>query len=75
MATEEQQQQAIVHALKAADEVAAALQAHLVEEHGADPNPAAGPDSSSNSMTLLRHARARMADGLRVIEADDARLS
>jgi hypothetical protein len=26
-------------------------------------------------MTLLRHARARMADGLRVIEADDARLS
>ena len=29
---------AIYHALKAADEVAAALQAHLIEEHGADPD-------------------------------------
>jgi hypothetical protein len=75
MATEEQQQQAIVHALKAADEVAAALQAHLVEAHGADPNPAASPGSSSDSIKLLRHARARMADGLRIIEAEDARLS
>jgi hypothetical protein len=28
---------AIYHALKAADEVAAALQTHLIEEHGADP--------------------------------------
>lgn len=72
MTAEEQQQQAIVQALKAADEVAAALQAHLVEEHGADPNPAAHPDSSADSMTLLRHARERLGDGLRSIEASDA---
>jgi hypothetical protein len=32
---------AIYHALKAADEVAAALQTHLIEEHGADPERAA----------------------------------
>ena len=37
MTAEEQQQQAILQALKAADEIAAALQAHLVEEHGANP--------------------------------------
>ena len=32
---------AIYHALKAADEIAAALQTHLIEEHGADPERAA----------------------------------
>ncbi|HWG16180.1 MAG TPA: hypothetical protein VG268_23170 [Streptosporangiaceae bacterium] len=69
MADDEQQEQAIYQALKAADEVAAALQAHLVEEHGADPNPAAHPDASSDSITLLRHARERLGDGLRTIEA------
>jgi hypothetical protein len=69
MAAEHQQEQAIVEALKAIDEVAAALQAHLVEEHGADPNPAAHPDASSDSITLLRHARERLSDGLRGIQA------
>jgi hypothetical protein len=60
---------AIVQALKAADEVAAALQAHLVEEHRADPDSAAsGP--AANSMKLLRHARERLGQGLRAVEAD-----
>ena len=45
------------HALKAADEVAAALQAHLVEEHGADPDRAAAQYSSTNSLKLLRQAK------------------
>ena len=72
MAAEHQQEQAIFEALKAIDEVAAALQAHLVEEHGADPNPAARTNSSADSMTLLRHARERLGDGLRSIEADDS---
>jgi hypothetical protein len=72
MAAEHQQEQAILEALKAIDEVAAALQAHLVEEHGADPNPAAHPDASADSITLLRHARERLSDGLRSIRADGA---
>jgi hypothetical protein len=71
MAAEHQQEQAILEALKAIDEVAAALQAHLVEEHGADPNPAAHPDTSSDSITLLRHAQERLSDGLRCIRAGD----
>jgi hypothetical protein len=70
MTAEHQQEQAILEALKAIDEVAAALQAHLVEEHGADPNPAAHPDASSDSIKLLRHARERLSDGLRGIRAD-----
>jgi hypothetical protein len=61
---------AIYHALKAADEVAAALQAHLVEEHGADPDRAAAQDSSTNSPKLLRQARERLGEGLRAVEAD-----
>ena len=36
---------AIYQALKAADEVAAALQAHLIEEHGADPDRAAAQNA------------------------------
>jgi hypothetical protein len=62
---------AIYHALKAADEVAAALQAHLIEEHGADPERAAEPSSSTNSLMLLRQARERLGQGLRAIEADN----
>jgi vacuolar-type H+-ATPase subunit I/STV1 len=73
MAAEHQQEQAIFEALKAIDEVAAALQAHLVEEHGADPNPAANLDSAGDSITLLRHARERLSDGLRSIRDGDAR--
>jgi hypothetical protein len=61
---------AIYHALKAVDEVAAALQTHLIEEHGADPERAAAQNSSSNSLKLLRQARERLGEGLRAVKAD-----
>jgi hypothetical protein len=61
---------AIYHALKAADEVAAALQAHLIEEHRAAPERSAPQDSSTNSLKLLRQARERLGEGLRAVEAD-----
>jgi hypothetical protein len=61
---------AIYHALKAVDEVAAALQAHLFEEHGADPERSAGPSTFTNSLKLLRQARERLGAGLRAVEAD-----
>jgi hypothetical protein len=61
---------AIYHALKAVDEVAAALQAHLLEEHKADLERAAAHSTSSNSLKLLRQARERLGEGLRAIEAD-----
>ena len=57
-------------ALKATDEVAAALQAHLIEEHGADPERAAPQSPSSNSVKLLRQARERLGKGLRALGAD-----
>lgn len=60
---------AIYHALKAADEIAAALQAHLMEEHGADLERAAAQSSSTNSLKLLRQARERLGEGLRAVEA------
>ncbi len=63
--------QAVYHALKAVDEVAAALQTHLIEEHGADPERAAAQSHSTNSMKLLRQARERLGQGLRAIEADN----
>lgn len=62
---------AIYHALKAVDEVAAALQTHLIEEHDADPERGAAQSRSTNSLKLLRQARERMGQGLRAIEADD----
>jgi hypothetical protein len=62
---------AIYHALKAADEVAAALQAHLIEEHGADPDRATAQNSFTNSFKLLRQARERLGEGLRAIQADN----
>jgi hypothetical protein len=61
---------AIYQALKAADEVAAALQAHLVEEHKADLDRTAEQNSSTDSFRLLRQARERLGEGLRAIEAD-----
>jgi hypothetical protein len=61
---------AIYQALKAADEVAAALQAHLIEEHRAAPERSAPQDSSTNSLKLLRQARERLGEGLRAVEAD-----
>jgi hypothetical protein len=61
---------AIYQALKAVDEVAAALQTHLIEEHQADPERAATQSTSTNSLKLLRQARERLGEGLRTIEAD-----
>src|ERR1700735_1854506 len=61
---------AIYHALKAVDEVAAALQTHLIEEHGAEPERAAPQSPSSNSLKLLRQARERLGAGLRAVGAD-----
>src|ERR1700759_1864964 len=61
---------AIYHALKAADEVAAALQTHLIEEHGADPERAAPQNPATNSLKLLRQARERLGVGLRAVQAD-----
>jgi hypothetical protein len=60
---------AIYHALKAADEVAAALQAHLIEEHSADLDRAAAQSPAADSLTLLRQARERLGEGLRAVEA------
>ena len=62
-------EQAIYQALKAVDEVAAALQAHLLEEHGADPDRGAAPSTFTNSLKLLRQARERLGEGLRAVEA------
>jgi hypothetical protein len=61
---------AIYQALKAADEVAAALQTHLIEEHGAEPERGAPQSTSSNSLKLLRQARERLGQGLRAVQAD-----
>jgi hypothetical protein len=61
---------AIYQALKAADEVAAALQTHLIEQHGADPDRDAPANGSTNSIKLLRQARERLGAGLRAVEAD-----
>jgi hypothetical protein len=70
MVDDEARERAIYHALKAVDEVAAALQAHLIEEHQADPERAATQSTSTNSLKLLRQARERLGEGLRTIEAD-----
>lgn len=60
---------AIYQALKAADEVAAALQAHLIEEHEADPDRTVAQNPSTNSFKLLRQARERLGEGLRAVGA------
>jgi hypothetical protein len=56
-------EQAIYQALKAAAEVAAALQARLIEEHNADPERAATQSTFTTSLKLLRQARERSARG------------
>jgi hypothetical protein len=61
---------AIDHVLKAADEVAAALQAHLIEEHSADLDRAVAQSPATDSLKLLRQARERLGEGLRAVEAD-----
>src|SRR5579862_8430507 len=61
---------AIYHALKAADEIAGALQAHLIEEHGADPDRTVVRSPSANSLKLLQQARERLGEGLRAVQAD-----
>jgi len=63
-------ERAIYMGLKAVDEVAAAVQSHLIEEHGADPERSAAQNSATNSLKLLRQARERLGEGLRAIEAD-----
>jgi hypothetical protein len=71
MIEDTEQDRAIYQALKAADEIAAALQTHLIEEHGADPERAAAQSSSTNALKLLRQARERLGQGLRAIGADN----
>jgi hypothetical protein len=70
MADDTARELAIYHALKAADEVAAALLVHLVEEHGADPDPDAAQGPATHSLKLLRQARERLGLGLRAVDAD-----
>jgi hypothetical protein len=70
MTSDVTRERAIYQALKAVDEVAAALQSHLIEEHGADPVRAAAQSTSTNSLKLLRQARERLGEGLRAINAD-----
>jgi hypothetical protein len=70
MVDDTHRERAIYQALKAVDEVAAALQAHLIEEHQADPERGAATSTSTSSLKLLRQARERLGEGLRTIEAD-----
>jgi hypothetical protein len=69
MADNNREERAIYQALKAIDEVAAALQAHLVEEHGADLERSAAQGPATDSLTLLRQARERLSEGLHAVEA------
>jgi hypothetical protein len=69
MVADTEREQAIYQALKAADEVAAAVQAHLIAEHGADPDRDAAQGPATDSLRLLRQARERLGNGLRAVEA------
>jgi hypothetical protein len=70
MVNDAARERAIYQALKAADEIAAALQTHLIEEHGAEPERDAAQSTSTNSFKLLRQARERLGEGLRGIDAE-----
>jgi hypothetical protein len=70
MADDAARDQAISLALKAVDEVAAALQAHLIAEHGAELERSAPRSPASDSLKLLRQARERLGQGLRAVEAE-----
>lgn len=70
MVNDDARDRALYHALKAVDEVAAALQTHLVEDHSASAERPAAGSASGNSLTLLRQARERLGEGLRTIEAE-----
>jgi hypothetical protein len=70
MVDDTERDRAIYQALKAVDEVAAALQTHLVEEHGAALDREAVASTFTNSVSLLRQARERLGEGLRAIDAD-----
>ena len=70
MTTDSSRDQALYHALKAVDEVAAALQAHLIEDHGVSTERLASTSTASHPLTLLRQARERLGEGLRAIDAD-----
>jgi hypothetical protein len=62
-------EQAVYQALKAIDEVAAALQAHLIEEHGAELERGGEQTPATDSLMLLRQARERLGEGLRAVGA------
>jgi hypothetical protein len=61
--------QAICQALKAADEIAAALQAHLIEEHGADPDRSADRTLGDRLADAAAPGAERLGSGLRAIQA------
>ena len=63
-------ERSIYQALMAVDEVAAALQAHVIEEHGASPENAATGGVGTNTLKLLQQARERLGEGLRIIDAE-----
>ncbi|MGH3433869.1 MAG: hypothetical protein ACRDQB_13640 [Thermocrispum sp.] len=70
MVNDEARDRALYQALKAVDEVAAALQTHLVEDHQASLDRPVAWGTSGHSLTLLRQARERLGEGLRAVEAD-----
>jgi len=53
------------------NQVDKAMQAHLIEEHKADPERTAAHSTFTNSLKLLRRARERLGQGLRAVEADN----
>ena len=57
--------QAICQALKAADEIAAALQAHLIAEHGADPDRSADRTAATDSLAPFPESGGGRGDGPR----------